>query len=82
MKDQPKYSIKVLKREKPLRVSKEVKEVLKGAVSGKMMKNMKYESVLCPVIKEEVPFLECFACESFMRRFKGEVHCAGLKGSK
>jgi len=82
MTNQPKYSINIMKNEKPLRVSKEIKEILKGVASGKMMKNMRYESVSCPVIKDVIPFLECFACESFIRRFKGEIHCAGLKGPK
>ncbi|MCP8315516.1 MAG: hypothetical protein H3Z52_09930 [archaeon] len=69
-------------REKAFNVSKEVTASLKGVVSGKMMSRMKREAIQCPVIKEELPFLECFACESFIRRIKGEVHCAGLKGPR
>jgi hypothetical protein len=82
MASQPKYFVKVSQKEKAFNVPKEVTASLKGVVSGKMMSRMKHESVQCPVIKEEVPFLECFACESFIRRIKGEVHCAGLKGPR
>ena len=41
---------------------------------------MKKESVDCPVVKEEVGFLVCFLCPSFLRRVTGEVHCAGGQG--
>ncbi|MEM3437400.1 MAG: hypothetical protein QXP55_02535 [Nitrososphaerales archaeon] len=82
MVNQPKYLVKVLQREKAFSVPKEVTASLKGVVSSKMMNRMKRELVQCPVIKEEVPFLECFACESFLRRIKGEVHCTGLKGPR
>lgn len=80
MERQPKYFVRVLQREKAFNVPIEVTSSLKGVVSGKMMNRMKHESVQCPVVKEEVPFLDCFACESFIRRVKGEVHCFGSKG--
>ncbi|MEM3382456.1 MAG: hypothetical protein QXL52_06020 [Nitrososphaerales archaeon] len=82
MTNQPKYFVKVSQREKAFNVSKEITLSLKGVISGKMITKMKYESVQCPVIKEEVPFLECFVCESFLRRIKGEVQCTGLKGPR
>jgi len=82
MANPPKYFVKILEREKAFNVSKEITASLKGVVSGKMMSRMKHESVQCPVINEELSFLECFACESFIRRIKGEVHCAGLKGPR
>jgi len=82
MANQTKYFVKILEREKAFKVPKEVTASLKGVVSGKMMNRMKHESVQCPVINEELSFLECFACESFLRRIKGEVHCAGLKGPR
>ncbi|MGQ9718643.1 MAG: hypothetical protein ACUVWK_02150 [Nitrososphaerales archaeon] len=80
MTNQTKYFVKIIGREKVFSIPKEVTASLKGVVSGKMMSRMKHESVQCPVVESEVPFPECFACESFMRRVKGEVHCAGLKG--
>ncbi|MCP8309681.1 MAG: hypothetical protein H3Z53_11110 [archaeon] len=82
MTNHPKYFVKVLQKEKAFNVSKEVTASLKGVVSGKMMSRMKREAIQCPLIKEEIPFLECFACGSFLRRIKGEVHCAGLKGPR
>jgi hypothetical protein len=80
MTNQTKYFVKVIAREKAFSIPKGITANLKGVVSGKMMSRMRHESVQCPVVKNEVPFLECFVCESFMRRVKGEVHCAGLKG--
>lgn len=74
---EPKYSVKVEVAEKAFRVDKRVKGVLKGAVSAKMMRRMSREYVECPVAGKRVPFLECFACASFIRRVKGVVHCAG-----
>ncbi len=74
---QARYHVEVKSADKALRVDKRVKEILKGAVSGKMMSRMKKEYVECPVAGKQVPFLECFACISFIRRIKGVVHCAG-----
>lgn len=72
-----KYEVKIEAAEKAFRVDKRVREVLKGAVSGRMMSRMKKEYVECPLAGKRVPFLECFACVSFIRRVKGVVHCAG-----
>jgi hypothetical protein len=74
-----KYLVKVEQAEKPPKPSKESLEILKGAISKKMLSNMKKECVNCPVIGRYVPFLDCFACVSFIRRVKGEVHCAGTE---
>lgn len=74
-----KYLVKVQTSEKPAKAAKEAIEVLKGGVSGKAMSRMKKEFVFCPVVERDVPFLECFACVSFVRRVKGEVHCAGIE---
>ncbi len=82
MANQPKYFVRVLEREKAINVPKEITAGLKGVVSGKMMSRMKHESIQCPVISEELSFLECFTCGSFIRRIKGEVHCAGQKGPR
>ena len=72
-----KYSVEIYKVDKPARISKEISASLKGVLSGKNVKKMKYEKVKCPVLKLEVPFLECFICQNHIRRFKGMVHCAG-----
>jgi len=49
---------------------------LKG-VSPKMLKRMKEESVDCPVLKKEVPFIQCFVCSNFQSRITGKVLCKG-----
>jgi len=77
MSSEPKYVIGIKESEKPFKISKETQKSLKGVVSGKMMKKMKLEFVECPIKKVNTPFLECFICESHIRRFKGEVHCQG-----
>ncbi len=87
-----KYEVKVLKLEKPQKLTLEIKESLKSAgmvdangkmkikgVSGKMLKRMKQESVDCPVLKTEVQFVQCFICPNFQSRVKGFVLCKGNK---
>ncbi len=49
---------------------------LKG-VSPKMLKRMKEESVDCPVLKKELPFIQCFVCPNFQSRISGKVLCKG-----
>ena len=49
---------------------------LKG-VSPKMLKRMKQEFVKCPVMKEDIQFVQCFICPNFQSRVMGEVLCKG-----
>jgi hypothetical protein len=77
MPDEPKYVIRILGSDKPFKIPKEIQKSLKGVVSPKMIKKMKFEFIECPVKKSNVPFLECFVCQSHIRRIKGEVHCEG-----
>ena len=49
---------------------------IKG-VSPKMIKRMKLESVDCPVLKQEVGFLQCYVCKNFHSRVSGQVYCKG-----
>ena len=49
---------------------------LKG-VSPKMLKKMKQEFVNCPVLKEEIQFIQCFVCPNFQSRVMGKVLCKG-----
>ena len=72
-----KFIVKVYEIEKPIRVSKEVLDSLKGAAGGKMLKRMKKEAIDCPVLNKQRAFLECFACSNFLRRVKGQVDCLG-----
>jgi hypothetical protein len=74
------FVVKVKEATNPKRIPKVVSTQLKGVASPKAVARMKKESVDCPVVKEEVGFLICFACPSFVRRVSGEVHCAGGDG--
>lgn len=49
---------------------------IKG-VSPKMIKRMKLEAVACPVLKQEVGFLQCYVCKNFHSRVSGQVYCKG-----
>ncbi len=75
-----KFKVKIYDAQKPKKIPKVVTTELKGGVSGKAIARMKKESVDCPVVKQEVGFLICFACPSFLRRVSGVVDCAGGNG--
>lgn len=75
MVKEARFVLKVERAEKPLKVEKEVSEALK-ALAGKRLLD-KREYVKCPVKGEDVSFLRCFVCASFIRRVKGFVHCSG-----
>ncbi len=49
---------------------------LKG-VSPKMLKKMKAEYVECPVLKDDIQFVQCFVCPNFQSRVMGKVLCKG-----
>lgn len=49
---------------------------LKG-VSPKMLKRMKLEAVDCPVLKQEIGFVQCYVCKNFNSRITGQVNCRG-----
>ena len=49
---------------------------LKG-VSPKMLKRMKLEAVDCPVLVQEVGFIQCYVCKNFNSRVTGQVYCRG-----
>lgn len=74
------YEVSVEKLDVPIKVSRElteqVKEVL-GNVSRKMLSEMKKEAVQCPVLQRQVPFLQCYTCQNFVRRVRGMVYCRG-----
>lgn len=80
MSAETKFKVKVYDSPKPKKVPKAVSDELKGAASAKAISRMKKESVDCPVVKNEVAFLVCFACPSFLRRVTGVVDCAGGQG--
>jgi len=85
-----KYDVKIQSTEDKVKFPEELKEKLKDAglmddkgklklkgVSPKMLKRMKQEFVECPVLKEDIQFVQCFICPNFQSRVMGEVLCKG-----
>jgi hypothetical protein len=85
-----KYEVSIKVVEKALKISDATKGELKASgmmddkgklklkgVSPKMLKRMKEESVDCPVLKSELPFIQCFVCSNFQSRVSGKVLCKG-----
>jgi hypothetical protein len=85
-----KYEVEVKAAEKPQKLSDNVKEELKASgmmddkgklklkgVSPKMLKRMKQEYVDCPVLKQDIGFIQCFVCPNFQSRVTGKVLCKG-----
>lgn len=85
-----KYDVKIESTEDKVKFTAELKERLKElglmddkgklklkGVSPKMLKRMKQEFVKCPVLKEDIQFVQCFVCPNFQSRVMGEVLCKG-----
>lgn len=85
-----KYEVPVKVAASPMKLSDQTKKELKMSgmmddkgklklkgVSPKMLKKMKEESIDCPVLKKEVPFIQCFVCSNFQSRISGKVLCKG-----
>ena len=85
-----KYEVPVKVVAKAIKLSDETKEELKSSgmmddkgklklkgVSPKMLKRMKEEAVDCPVVKKELPFIQCFVCPNLQSRVSGQVLCKG-----
>ncbi len=85
-----KYDVKIEETEEKVKFPPELKEKLKElglmddkgklklkGVSPKMLKRMKQEFVKCPVLKEDIQFVQCFICPNFQSRVMGEVLCKG-----
>ncbi len=76
--EEARYKVAVKISERPIKVPKERMGELKGVVKGVRLNRMKREAVECPVRRETIAFIECFTCDNFLRRVKGEVDCRGL----
>jgi hypothetical protein len=85
-----KYEVQVRAAEKSQKIPDTVKEELKTSgmmddkgklkikgVSPKMLKRMKEEYVECPVLKQDVQFIQCFVCPNYQSRVTGKVLCKG-----
>ena len=84
------YEVPILKRKERRRIPPHLKEMLKAegmmdekgkmkikGVSPKMLMRMKQEYVECPVLGQDIHFVQCFICPNFQSRIKGEVFCRG-----
>ena len=85
-----KYLVPVKPVEKAPKITDKAKEELKASgmmdekgklkikgVSPKMLKRMKQEAVDCPVLKQDIAFLQCYVCRNFQSRVTGNVYCKG-----
>ena len=85
-----KYLVPIKQVEKSIKVTKEAKQELRSVgimdekgklklkgVSPKMLKRMKMEAVDCPVLNNEVGFIQCYVCKNFHSRITGKVYCRG-----
>ena len=87
-----KYEVDIKEREGRQKLPDDVKAELKASgmmddkgklklkgVSPKMLKRMKQEFVECPVLKDDIHFIQCFVCTNFQSRVTGQVLCKGDK---
>lgn len=85
-----KYEVEIKASEKLQKLPEDVKNELKASgmmddkgklklkgVSPKMLKKMKQEYVDCPVLKQDIQFVQCFVCPNFQSRVMGKVLCKG-----
>ncbi len=85
-----KYLVPIKQVEKSIKVSNEAKQELQSVgimdekgklklkgISPKMLKRMKMEAVDCPVLNNEVGFIQCYVCKNFHSRITGKVYCRG-----
>ena len=85
-----KYLVPIKQVEKSIKVSDEAKQELQSSgimdekgklklkgISPKMLKRMKMEAVDCPVLNNEIGFIQCYVCKNFHSRITGKVYCRG-----
>lgn len=85
-----KYEVDIKTTEEKQKLPKEIKQELQDSgmmdekgklklkgVSPKMLKRMKQEFVECPVLKDDIQFIQCFVCPNFQSRVMGQVFCKG-----
>jgi hypothetical protein len=85
-----KYLVPIKQVEKSIKVSNEAKQELQSVgimdekgklklkgISPKMLKRMKMEAVDCPVLNNEIGFIQCYVCKNFHSRITGKVYCKG-----
>ena len=83
--DTYKYEVAIREHEKPQRLTTDTKKALDDAgmivngkisikgVSAKMFRRMKTEYVECPILKDNIAFLQCFVCPNFPSSRQGPL---------
>ncbi len=74
---EPTYRVDIHQGKQALKVDNKMVEQLKKTLSNKLITRMRREYVICPVARQEIPFLLCYNCVSFIRRVQGIVDCEG-----
>jgi len=85
-----KYKVEIKKSTKRQKLSDLVKKDLKdcgmindkgkiklAGISNKILRTMKQEFVTCPVLHDDIHFIQCFICPNFQSRVMGKVLCRG-----
>ncbi len=78
--NEPKFYVEVKTGETPFKSDKKKLSQVKNVVRGKFFREVQKQYVSCPVFKREISFVDCFNCQNFLRRMKGQVHCRGVEG--
>jgi hypothetical protein len=85
-----KHLVPIVPVEKAPKITEQAKQELKSSgimdekgklklkgVSPKMLKRIKQEQVSCPVLKQDIAFVQCYVCRNFHSRVTGQVYCKG-----
>ncbi len=77
--NEPKFFVEVKTAETAYKADKKKLSQVKNVVRGKFIREVQKQYVYCPVFKREISFVDCFNCQNFLRRIKGQVHCRGVE---
>ena len=85
-----KYNVTIKKTEQRQKLTDNIKNKLKNVgmmnekniiklpgISNRILKIMKQEFVDCPVLNNNIQFIQCFICPNFQSRVMGKVLCKG-----
>ncbi len=78
--NEPKFFVEVKTAETQFKSDKAKLSMVKNVVRGKFIQTVQKQYVSCPVFKKDISFVDCFNCQNFLRRVKGQVHCKGIEG--
>ncbi len=80
--NEPKFFVEVKTALEPFKADKKKLSQVKNVVRGKFIHVVQKQYVTCPVFKRDISFVDCFNCDNFQRRIKGQVHCRGVEGMR